>query len=60
MTSEIFSSRALILLASRPETVEVALRRMRSETLGVIASQEILKALVLKCSEVREVRDATF
>src|SRR5215204_3273139 len=46
-------ARALILLASRPETVEVAVRKMRPETLGVIVSQEILEAVVLKCSELK-------
>lgn len=45
MTSEILSSNALILLASRPETVEVALKKLRPETLGVIVSQEILEAV---------------
>ncbi|MBA3614962.1 MAG: TIGR02710 family CRISPR-associated protein [Rubrobacteraceae bacterium] len=53
MTSEIFSSKALILLASRPETVEIAVRRIRPEVLGVIVSQEILEAVTLKCSELR-------
>ncbi len=53
MISEISSSKALILLASRPETVEIAVRRMRPETLGVIVSQEILEAVTLKCSELR-------
>ncbi len=33
---------ALILLASRPETVEVAVERLRYETLGVIVSRKIL------------------
>jgi len=47
------SSKAIILLASRPETVQVAVERMRPETLGVIASQEILEAVVLKCSELK-------
>ena len=53
VTSEILSSKVLILLASRPETVEVAVRRMRPEVLGVIVSQEILEAVTLKCSELR-------
>jgi CRISPR-associated protein (TIGR02710 family) len=46
-------TRALILLASRPETVQVAVERLRPETLGVIVSQEILEAVVLKCSELK-------
>ncbi len=45
---------ALVLLATRPETVEVAVRRMRSETLGVIVSQEILEAVVTKCLDLRD------
>ncbi len=45
---------ALVLLATRPETVEVAVRRMRSETLSVIVSQEILDAVVTKCSDLRD------
>src|SRR5829696_1303592 len=48
------SARALILLASRPESVEIAVEKMRPETLGVIVSQEILEAVVLKCSELKE------
>ncbi len=44
---------ALILLASRPETVEIAVEKLRPETLGVIVSQEILEAVVLKCSELK-------
>lgn len=47
---------APILLASRPETVEVAVRKMRLETLGVIVSREILEAVVSKCSEPRDER----
>ncbi len=47
------NTRAIILLASRPETVQVAVERLRPETLGVIASQEILEAVVLKCSELK-------
>jgi CRISPR-associated protein (TIGR02710 family) len=48
------SPKALILLASRPETVEIAVQRMWPETLGVIVSQEILEAVVLKCSELKD------
>ncbi len=44
---------ALILLASRPETVEVAVRKMRPKTLGMIVSQQILETVVLKCSELK-------
>lgn len=51
MTSEIPNTKALILLASRPESVEVAVGRLRPESVGVIVSQEILPAVVAKCSE---------
>ena len=54
MTSEILSSKAILLLASRLETAEVAVRKMRPETLGVIVSQEILEAVVTKCSDLRD------
>lgn len=54
MTSEVLSSKAIILLASRLETVEVAVRRMRPETLSVIVSQEILEAVVTKCLDLRD------
>jgi hypothetical protein len=48
------STEALILLASRPETVEIAIDKLRPETLGVIVSQEILEAaVVIKCSELK-------
>ena len=47
------NSNALILLASRPESVEIAVQKLRPETLSVIVSQEILEAVVLKCSELK-------
>ena len=43
---------ALILLTSRPETVEVAVERLHPRTVGVIVSQEILETVVAKCSEL--------
>lgn len=46
------SARSLILLASRPESVEIAVERLRPEVVGVIVSQEILPAVVAKCSEL--------
>ncbi len=51
------SAKALILLASRPETVEFAVERLRPETLGVIVSQGPLGAVALEYSgqEVRHV-----
>jgi CRISPR-associated protein (TIGR02710 family) len=47
------NSKVLILLASRPETVDVAVKKLRPKVLGVIVSQEILEAVVLKCSELK-------
>jgi hypothetical protein len=44
--SEIFSSKALILLASRPESVEIAVREMRPDALAVIGSWEVPEAVV--------------
>jgi CRISPR-associated protein (TIGR02710 family) len=45
--------KALVLLASRPETVEIAVEKLRPKVVGVIVSQEILEAVVLKCSELK-------
>ncbi|MGI9047992.1 MAG: TIGR02710 family CRISPR-associated CARF protein [Rubrobacteraceae bacterium] len=45
-------TKALLLLASRPESVEVVVGRLRPEAVGVIVSQEILPAVVAKCSEL--------
>jgi CRISPR-associated protein (Cas_Cas02710) len=47
------SSKALILLASRPETVEVTVKMLEPEVLGVIVSQQNLEAVTLKCWELR-------
>lgn len=44
--------RALILLTSRPESVEIAVRKLRPKTLGVIFSQDVLLAVAAKCSEL--------
>ncbi len=44
--------RALILLASRPESVELLVRRLRPEVLGLIVSQGIIEPVVLKCAEL--------
>ena len=52
MTSEIFNSKALILLASRPETVQIAVERLAPATLGVIFSQDVLLAIAEKCREL--------
>lgn len=48
------TTKALILLASRPESVQVAVGRLRPEAVGVIVSQEILPAVAAKCSELGE------
>lgn len=47
------SARTLILLASRPESVEIAVREMRPEVLAVIVSQEVLEAVVMKGTELK-------
>lgn len=56
MASEIFSSKALILLASRPESVGIAVEELRPECLAVISSQAVLPAIVAKCAEFESVR----
>ncbi len=53
MTSEIFCSKALILVTSRPESVEVAVGTLRPEVLAVIFSQEVFLAVAEKCSELK-------
>jgi CRISPR-associated protein (TIGR02710 family) len=45
---------ALILLTSRPETVEIAVREMRPGVLAVIVSQEVLEVVVLKGRELKD------
>lgn len=44
--------KALILVTSRPESVEVAVRTLRPEVLAVIFSQDVLLAVAAKCSEL--------
>lgn len=46
-------AKALILLASRPESVEIAVREMRPQALAVIVSQEVLEAVVMKGRELK-------
>ena len=46
------SGKALILLTSRPESVEIAARELKPKILGVIFSQDILLAVAAKCSEL--------
>lgn len=53
MTNEIYSSKALILLSSRPESVEIAVKEMHPEVLAVIVSQEVLEAVVLKGTQLK-------
>ena len=45
-------AKALILLTSRPESVEIAVRELRPKVLGVIFSQDVLLAVAAKCSEL--------
>ncbi len=51
--SETVPAKALILLASRPETVEIAVWEIRPEVLAVIVSQEVLEAVVMKGTELK-------
>ena len=50
------STKALILLASRPVTVEVAVENLAPEVIGLILSQEILAPVVTKCRELSKHR----
>jgi hypothetical protein len=45
-------TKALILLTSQPETVEIAVRELRPNILGVIFSQDVLLAAAAKRSEL--------
>lgn len=45
-------SKALILLASRPESVEIAVRKLGPEVVAVIFSQDVLLAVAQRCSEL--------
>lgn len=47
------SPKALILLTSRPESLEIAVKQLRPEVLAVIVSQEVLEAVVLKGAELK-------
>src|SRR5215213_10731135 len=53
------TAKALIMLVSRLDTLEVAVDTLAPETVGVITSQNILKQVVLKCAELEE-RGTTF
>ena len=44
--------KALILVTSRPESVEVAVETSRPEVLALIFSQDVLLAVAAKCSEL--------
>lgn len=46
-------ARTLILLASRPESVEIAVESLRPERVGIISSQEVLEAIVLRCARLK-------
>src|SRR5215217_6327915 len=51
-TASSISAKALILLASRPVTVEVAVEKLSPKVVGLIISQEILAPVVAKCREL--------
>ncbi len=50
--------KALIMVVSRPDSLEVAAEKLSPEVIGIIASQNILKDVVLKCAEL-ENRDGS-
>ena len=52
MTSETICGKAIILVTSRPESVEVAVETSRPEVLALIFSQDVLLAVAAKCSEL--------
>ena len=47
-------AKALILVTSRPESVEVAVETSRPEVLALIFSQDVLLAVAAKCSELSD------
>ncbi len=51
-TTDSVETKALILLASRPVTVEVAVENLSPKVIGLILSQEILAPVVAKCREL--------
>ncbi|MGH3088093.1 MAG: hypothetical protein ACRDSJ_12335, partial [Rubrobacteraceae bacterium] len=50
------SAKALILLASRPDPVEIAIEELAPECMAVISSQQVFPAVVKKCAEFDSVR----
>ena len=52
MTGESINSKALILLTSRPESVEIAEMEIGPKVLGVTISQDILLGVAARCSEL--------
>jgi hypothetical protein len=49
--------KALIMVVSRFDTVEIAVEELKPEVVGVILSQDILSPIVTKCAE-RSLREA--
>lgn len=47
------SAKALILFASRPDSLEIAVRELRPAAVCVVVSQEVLEAVVLKGAELK-------
>ncbi len=46
------SAKALIMVVSRTDAVEVAVEELKPEVVGVILSQDILQPTVMKCAEL--------
>lgn len=47
-------AKALIMVVSRPEAVEIAAEKVLPERIGVIVSQEVLEPVVKRCSALSE------
>ncbi len=54
------TAKALILRASRPVTVEVAVEKLSPQVIGVIISQEILAPVTTKCLELSKKHEVKF
>ena len=46
------SCKALIMVVSRPDAVEVAVGELKPEVVGVIVSQDILELIVMRCARL--------
>jgi CRISPR-associated protein (TIGR02710 family) len=51
---DLLSAKALIMVVSRTDAVEVAVEELKPEVVGVILSQDILGPVVMKCQELQD------